>query len=256
MEEVKILDMKLHRVNVLQLLHRITDAAKTKEKLKIFYLNVHAFNIGFKDAYFEQIIGEGDVVFCDGFGVKLAAKILGVPVGERMTPPDWIDDLCNRLSENNFSIFLLGDEPGVAEKCAKKLSERHPKLKIAGTYHGFFEKKGSENERVIQLISEAKPHVTLVGFGMPLQEKWVIENFESVNSHVFITVGALFRWYAKIEKRGPHFFTNNGLEWLWRLFVQPRKVWRRYLIELPVFFGVILKKKFFQSSRYRHVKGI
>jgi N-acetylglucosaminyldiphosphoundecaprenol N-acetyl-beta-D-mannosaminyltransferase len=78
---------------------------------------------------------------------------------------------------------------------------------------------------------------------MPLQEKWVIENFEQLQSHAFIAVGALFRWHAKVEKRGPRLFTDHGLEWLWRLFVQPQKVWRRYLVELPLFFIVIFKKK-------------
>jgi N-acetylglucosaminyldiphosphoundecaprenol N-acetyl-beta-D-mannosaminyltransferase len=244
MEEVRLLDMKIHKVNVPQLLNLIIDAVKEKKKLKVFNLNVHAFCIGFKDFYFKEIINRGDVVFCDGFGVKLGAKILGLSVGERMTPPDWIDELCLKLSENNKSIFLLGDEPGIAEKCAEKFLEKSPRLRISGTHHGFFEKQGSENERVIQQINQARPDVILIGFGMPLQEKWLIENFEQLQSHAFITVGALFRWYSKVEKRGPRLFTDHGLEWLWRLFVQPRKVWRRYLVELPLFFIVIFRKKF------------
>jgi N-acetylglucosaminyldiphosphoundecaprenol N-acetyl-beta-D-mannosaminyltransferase len=244
MEEVRMLDMKIHKVNVSQLLCRIISTIKENKKLKIFYLNVHAFCVGFKNIHFKQIIDKGDIVFCDGFGVKLGAKILGLSLGERMTPPDWIDELCVKLSENNFSIFLLGDEPGVAEKCAKKLLERNSSLKITGSHHGFFNKEGVENEKIIQLINFAKPDVILIGFGMPLQEKWVVENFEKLQTPVFITVGALFRWYAGVEKRGPRLFTNHGLEWLWRLFVQPRKVWKRYVIELPYFFGIVLKKKF------------
>jgi N-acetylglucosaminyldiphosphoundecaprenol N-acetyl-beta-D-mannosaminyltransferase len=243
MEEVRLLDLKIHRTNVPQLLDRIISAIKAREKLKIFHLNVHAFNIAFKNPSFKSAIKDGDIVFCDGFGVKMGARILGIPIGQRMTPPDWIDELCSRLAENNFSVFLLGDEPGVAKKCATKFLEKQPALKIAGTYHGFFTKTGHENENVVNLINESKPDVLLVGLGMPLQEKWITENLSKTNSSVFISVGAMFRWHAQIQKRGPKIFTDNGFEWLWRLFVQPKKVWKRYLIELPRFFIVILGKR-------------
>lgn len=244
MEEVKLLGLKIHKIDTSELLVRIISALKVKEKLRVYHLNVHAFDIAFKNPSFKEVINDGDIIFCDGFGVKLGAKILGKSIGERMTPPDWIDDLCDVLLKNNFSIFLLGDEPGVANLCAEKILEKHPSLKITGAYHGFFNKTGDENEKVVTLINSQAPDVLLIGFGMPLQEKWITDNFKKLDSCVFISVGALFRWYSKVDRRGPKFFTNNGLEWLWRLFVHPRKVWRRYLIELPVFFGVILKKKF------------
>jgi len=250
MEEVRLLGLKMHKINVPQLLERIICAIRKKKKLKIFHLNVHAFDIAFENSSFKNAVNDGDIIFCDGFGVKLGAKILGLSIGERMTPPDWIDNLCDELLKNNFSIFLLGDEPGIAEQCANLFLEKHPALDIKGTHHGFFDKAGPGNEKVIDVINNVKPHVILVGLGMPLQEKWITDNFEKLDSYIFITVGALFRWYSKVERRGPKIFTNNGLEWLWRLFVQPRKVWKRYLVELPGFFVVILKKKFFGTKSF------
>src|SRR4029077_5191921 len=138
-------------------------------------------------------------------GVKIGAGILGLSIGDRMTPPDWIDDLCSVLAKNYYSIYLLGDEPGVAEKCAAVLLEKHPALIIKGTHHGFFDKKGNENVEVIDIINQVAPDVLLIGLGMPLQEKWIAANAGNINSSIFISVGAMFRWIARVEKRAPPF---------------------------------------------------
>jgi N-acetylglucosaminyldiphosphoundecaprenol N-acetyl-beta-D-mannosaminyltransferase len=236
MESVRILDLKIHKTTIDQLIGNIVAGIRESKKLKIFHLNVHAFNVAFKDPDFKNIINNGDLVFCDGFGVKIGAGILGLSIGDRMTPPDWIDNLCSVLEKNYYSIYLLGDEPGVAEKCAAVLLEKHPALNIKGTHHGFFGKEGKENTEVINIINKTTPDVLLVGFGMPLQEKWISANIENINSNVFISVGAMFRWIARVEKRAPLVLASNGFEWLWRLLTQPGKVWKRYTIELFVFF--------------------
>ena len=236
METATILKIKIHKINALELIEKSVNAIRSDQKLKVFHLNVHAFNIAFKDAEFKKIINEGDIVFCDGFGVKAGAKILGLSIGERMTPPDWIDDLCKALAQNNQSVYLLGDEEGIAVRCASKFLEKNPTLKIAGTHHGFFKKEGFENDKVIKRINEANPDVLLVGFGMPLQEKWISANFANIRADIFISVGAMFRWIVGEEKRAPQFLASNGFEGIWRLFTQPGKVWKRYILEVPYFF--------------------
>lgn len=256
MKTVIILELKIHKINHLQLIQQVTESISAGKKLKMFHLNVHAFNVAFKDQGFKKIINEGDLVFCDGIGVKIGAKILGLSIGERMTPPDWIDDLCKALAQNNQSVYLLGDEEGVAEKCALKLIEKTPTLKIAGTHHGFFKKEGKENEEMIKLINNASPDVLLVGFGMPLQEKWISSNLERLNAKVFISVGAMFRWLVGEEKRAPPILASNGFEGVWRLFTQPKKVWKRYIIEVPFFFFKIFRaaaqKKFIAVQTNNH----
>ena len=240
MQSVKILDLKIHKINIGQLIENIIRGIKEGKKMKTFHLNVHAFNVAFKDPDFKNVINDGDLVFCDGFGVKIGAKILGLSIGERMTPPDWIDELCSALAKINYSIYLLGDEPGVAEKCAAVLLEKHPALNIKGAHHGYFDKEGKENAEVINIINRAAPDVLLVGFGMPLQEKWIAANIGNINSSIFISVGAMFRWIARVEKRAPAVLASNGFEWLWRLLTQPSKVWKRYTIEVFVFFFKVL----------------
>ncbi len=240
MQTVEILDIKINKINVAQLLEKIAESIKERKKLKIFYLNVHAFNIAFKDALFKKVINDADLVFCDGVGVKIGAKILGISIGQRMTPPDWIDNLCETLIQQNYSMYLLGDEIGVAEKCAAVLIERHPGLNIKGTHHGFFKKEGVENAEIIRSINEAKSNVLLVGFGMPLQEKWISSNIENIDANIFLSVGAMFRWIAQVEKRAPLILASNGFEGVWRLITQPKKVWRRYILEVPYFFYKII----------------
>lgn len=248
MQSVRILDLKIHKTNIVELIKYIERSIKEKRKTKIFHLNVHAFNVAFKDREFKNVINNGDVVFCDGFGVKMGARILGLSIGQRMTPPDWIDDLCLMLAQNNFSLYLLGDEPGVAEKCATLFLGKHPALKIKGSHHGFFNKEGKENTEMVELINQANPDVILVGFGMPLQEKWIAANAKTMNTKIFISVGAMFRWIAGVEKRAPKVWTSNGFEWLWRLLTQPRKVWKRYTIELLVFFYKIFYATIFRKN--------
>jgi N-acetylglucosaminyldiphosphoundecaprenol N-acetyl-beta-D-mannosaminyltransferase len=242
MKAIEFLGVRIHAIDVDGLLAEIVSRIRSRQKARIFHLNVHAFNITFNDPEFKKVINEADLVFCDGFGVKIGAKMLGHTIGERMTPPDWLDDLCRCLIENNFSVFLLGDEPGVAEKCADTLLSKHPLLKIDGIHHGFFDKAGRGNQQVIDMVNMANPDVLLVGLGMPLQEKWITANFQQLNSTIFLSVGALFRWVSGVDKRAPSVLSSNGFEGVWRLFTQPKKVWKRYIYEVPVFFLRIVRE--------------
>jgi len=247
MGSIELLGVRIDQITKNQVIRLIGQAISNQQKTKVYYANIHAINLANIDPLFKKNLNQGDVVFCDGFGAKLGAWILGHSLGDRMTPPDWIDSLCDHLAEAGYSIFLLGDEHFVAEKCASLLKQRHQKLIVAGTHHGFFLKTGRENEKLIERINAVQPDLLIVGFGMPLQENWIEENASKLNAKVFFAVGALFRWYTGSDKRAPKFFTNNGFEWLFRLIVQPRKVWRRYIIGNPIFFLRILREKISSS---------
>ena len=185
MQTEKLAGIRIDSVGVDDVINKIMTSIEENKKTTLFYLNIHAFYISFKDELFKKILNKGDPVFCDGFGVKIGAKMKGITIGERMTPPDWIDKLCQELSLNGKTLFLLGDEPGVAEGCAKKLLHTHPQLKIVGTFHGFFNKEGEENDAVITMINNSNPDILLIGFGMPLQEKWIDANYHRINTKVF-----------------------------------------------------------------------
>jgi len=118
-------------------------------------------------------------------------------------------------------------------------------LRIVGTYHGYFDKTpGSPgNEAVIQAINAVKPNILIVGFGMPLQERWLMENWDRVEASVALTGGAVFDYVSGDLRRPPCWMTSHGLEWLGRLLIEPRRLWQRYLIGNPLFLWRVLKQR-------------
>jgi N-acetylglucosaminyldiphosphoundecaprenol N-acetyl-beta-D-mannosaminyltransferase len=184
-------------------------------------------------------------VFCDGFGVKLAAGILGMGAIERFTPPDWFPRLAELCVREGFRLYLLGAQPGTAHQAAASLSQRHPGLNIVGTGHGYFDKRvGSpENQAVLENIRAAKPHILIVGFGMPAQERWISENWDDLTANVILPVGAAIDYLAGSIPRAPAWMTGHGLEWLGRLVIEPRRLWKRYLVGNPLFFWRVFKQR-------------
>lgn len=252
MESIEFLGLHLTNLHLEELLHSISQALLDKKKLLIGYVNIYAVNLAEESMAFRDAMNKMDIVFCDGFGVKVGASLLGLHIKERFTPPDFIDDVMKCVIETQGSVFLLGANPGVAEKAANTLQQRNPSLVIAGNHHGYFNKQQNhpESKAVVEMINRSKTAVLLIGFGMPAQEQWLMENQAELNVPVVMTVGALFDTLSGELHRAPRFLTDHGLEWLSRLVTEPRRLWRRYLIGIPQFFWKILKKRFGQN----HIK--
>ena len=194
-------------------------------------------------------------MYCDGFGVKLAARLTGQRLPDRMTPPDWIDALLERFASEGISVFLVGDEPGVAEACADAIRRNHPGVEVAGTHHGFFEVGSNEDLGLVRSINESSPAVVLVGMGMPRQERWIDQNLDKLDVSLCLPVGALFRWYAGVERRAPSWITSNGLEWLGRLVAHPVRHFRRYVVGLPLFLERVIFWARSERSRLKREPG-
>jgi N-acetylglucosaminyldiphosphoundecaprenol N-acetyl-beta-D-mannosaminyltransferase len=231
-----------------ELVKVILTLAKNKDKKKIYYINLNALNMAYSCPRFRSSLSDAHLVFCDGIGVRMAAALLGQELNHRNTPPDWLDELANIATGMGVSLFLLGDEKGVALRTARIMSDRHPRLRIVGTHHGFFEKTGSENDSVVSKINADAPHILLVGMGMPVQEFWIDENIDRLNAKVYLPVGAAFRWYSGVEKRAPRWITDNGFEWLSRLISHPIKLYKRYVIGNQIFFMRLAKTILFKRK--------
>ena len=202
--------------------------------------------------WYKEFINRSDLVFCDGFGVLLGAKICGCGVKSehRMTCPDYIENLALACELENASLYLLAGKPGVIEKAIAKLKVVAPNLDIKG-HHGYFHKSGVENEYVIDEINQFKPDVLYIGFGMPLQERWIIDNFDQINAKVFLPLGACLDFYTGVVNRGPTWMTDRGLEWLSRLGTEPQRLWQRYVVGNPLFFFRLLKERFTKRFKKR-----
>ncbi|MDQ3376413.1 MAG: WecB/TagA/CpsF family glycosyltransferase, partial [Actinomycetota bacterium] len=211
----------------------------------VLNVNAHCLNLLHEDEGLRDFFAAADVVFCDGAGVRLAARMLGDRLPGRITYADWLPRLAALAEERGFSLFFLGARPGVAEEASARLRRSHPDLKIVGVRHGFFDHRvgSTENEAVVAEINAARPDVLFLGLGMPLQERWLMENHRRLDVGVALTGGAVFDYASGRLRRGPRLLTDNGFEWLARLLVEPRRLWRRYLLGNPLFLARVLAQR-------------
>ncbi len=240
-EEVIVLDTRFHKVTVQELIEYVIKGAKIEEKTIVGNVNVRAMNLAFELPWYRNFCNNANLVFCDGFGVLLGAKLHGYSVESvhRMTCPDYIEDLALACEKEDVSLFLLAGQPGVVDKAIAKFRAIAPNLRVEG-HHGYFEKSGEGNDAVIDKINKFKPGVLYIGFGMPLQERWILDNLERVEARVFLPLGACLDFYTGSVRRGPRWMTDRGLEWLTRLTTQPLRLWERYLIGNTLFFYRVL----------------
>lgn len=243
MDKVNILGVQVDVIDRPQLLTEIDRLAAARRPALVNNVNVHACNLAFSDPEFREILNASEVVFCDGFGVKLGAAMLGKKLGTRMTPPDWIDDLFRLCTERRYLLYFVGDTSQVVQQFVRAVKQRHPAIRIAGSHDGFFSIGDDADSRLIGEMNRLKPDLILTGMGMPLQEKWAWAAKQRIGKGVIIATGALFRWYTGVETRAPRWITQNGFEWLARLLRSPRRHFKRYVIGLPLFVVRILKQR-------------
>lgn len=234
--------LPVHPLRLRELLAWIEAALGRSGPAVVFYANVYAANLIHSDAAFRAAYDLADVVFCDGQGLRVGGAILGQPLPERFTPPDWVDRLAAVCAARGTGVFLLGGRPGVAAEAAARLRSRHRGLRVSA-YHGYFLGEPGGEAAALAAIRAFGPGLLLVGMGMPLQERWVAARRAELAVPVVITVGALFDYLAETVARGPRWLTDNGFEWLCRLVVEPRRLWRRYLIGNPAFFLRVLRQR-------------
>ncbi|HJQ30278.1 MAG TPA: WecB/TagA/CpsF family glycosyltransferase, partial [Rubrobacter sp.] len=232
---VDVLGVGVDQMSVEELQEETKRLAKSGEGGLILNVNAHCLNLCYDDPALRKFFNSADVVFCDGAGVMLAARLLGRRIPARITYADWTWRLAAFAEAEGLSLFLLGARPGVAEEAARRLKARHPALDIRGVRHGYFDHAAGspENETVLTEIKVARPDILLVGLGMPLQEIWLMENRHRIDAGVALTGGAVFDYVSGGLRRGPRLLTDNGFEWLARLFIEPRRLWRRYLLGNP-----------------------
>ena len=253
-KHVRLLDTKLSLCNRDQLLGEIERATAADHKTVVLSANVHAFNLCCQEDWLRAYYNAADLVRLDGAGVRLGCRILGHDPPPRMTWADFAWDLAAYAEPSGLTLFLLGARPGVAEKAAAQLKTRFPDLRVVGTHHGYFDKIPgcAENKAVIEQINAVGPDILIVGFGMPLQERWLMENWERIDAHVALTGGAVFDYISGELRRAPRWMTDHGLEWLGRLIIEPGRLWRRYLIGNPLFILRVLHQRI-AGARSDHV---
>jgi N-acetylglucosaminyldiphosphoundecaprenol N-acetyl-beta-D-mannosaminyltransferase len=210
----------------------------------VLNVNAHCLNLCYEDAALRDSLNGADVVFCDGAGVMLAARILGGRIPARITYAAWIWRLADFAAAEDFSLYFLGARPGVAQEAARRLRECYPGLRVVGVHHGYFDHSAgsAENEAILEEINATAPDILLVGLGMPLQEIWLTQNRHRLIAGVALSGGAVFDYASRRVRRGPRLLTEHGFEWLTRLLREPRRLWRRYLLGNPLFLLRVMRQ--------------
>jgi len=223
-----------------ELLRTISSWASEGKARRVMYVNAHVVNQSRRTPGLGEALRRADLVYCDGYGVRLAARVLDLPVPHRMTGADWIWGLAALCELSGQPLYLLGSEPPIAREAAARLRRWYPSLDVVGAHHGFFELGSPHHQRVIEDIKAHRPSIVLVGMGTPKQELWVDRYAGELNGAVVWTVGALFDYVSGHMPRAPRWLADNGLEWIFRLAIEPQRMWRRYLLGNPVFLKRVL----------------
>lgn len=237
-----IFDIPIDLAQPAELLRTISGWASERRTRRVMYVNAHVVNQSRATPGLGTALRNADLVYCDGYGVRLAARVLNMPVPHRMTGADWIWGLATLCERSDQPIYLLGSEPPIAREAAARLRRWYPQLDVVGAHHGFFDLDSPHNERVIEDINAHGPAIVLVGMGTPKQELWVDRYADRLDGAVVWTVGALFDYVSGHMPRAPRWLADNGLEWIFRLAIEPQRMWRRYLLGNPVFLSRVLSE--------------
>ena len=241
-KRVNILGIKFDDISFREAEAVILKTFREKSYLSIFTPNPEIALASQNDSSLQTMINSSGLILADGIGILIASRILGTPLRERVTGIDFGEMILNIANQNKLRIFLLGGKEGVAKTAAERINQKHSDLTICGTHHGYFKKKGEKNDALVKEIAAASPDIIFVCFGFPEQERWICENCASIPSLKLSAGlgGALDVWSGNV-RRSPKILQRVGLEWLWRMIIQPKRL--RILFHIPIFFAKVFSQK-------------
>lgn len=197
------------------------------------YLNAHCSNLAERNPSYGETLRRFDIVYPDGQGLVWGARKRGINLPERVNAGDFIVDFCRKAAREGLQIYLLGSYPGLAEKTADRWRQQAPGLHIVGTQDGFFE--AAQEDARVQAINASGADLLIVGMGSPKQEAFALRNAAHLRVGAIWCVGALFEYFSDKRWRAPVWMRRIGLEWLFRLAMEPRRLWKRYIVGNALF---------------------
>jgi len=236
--KLDILYVEISKVDYSDILISIKNIFLVGKQIVITGANVNTINLALEKLKFREVLSKFNLVHPDGIGVFLASKFLYGKNGfsKRITGSDFYIELIKESLKNNWSFFFFGD----TDETLSKISKANPDLYVKGFCNGF----NFNNDKLIKDINTAKPDILIVGLGSPKQEDWIVTNRDNVNAKVIVAVGDGIKVFAGTKKRGTKLVRILGLEWFVRLINEPKRLWKRYLIGIPLFIFRILYYKF------------
>lgn len=201
---------------------------------------MHGVMAAHRDARLREVFKSVDLFALDGILMILVARLRGFKIRKSETGPDLLWEFARTASVKGYTNYFYGDEEPVLKRLEERLKCKFPNLNIVGHRSPPFRQLTPEEDAAdLEAINQAAPDVLWVGLGMPRQEQWIFEHREHLRTAVAMGAGAAFKFVSGDVSRGPSLLRNLGFEWLWRLLSEPKRIWRRVLIDAPQFIGLV-----------------
>ncbi len=198
-----------------------------------------------KDSEFKEVYDNASLILTDGKPLLWIAKMKGTPIKEKVSGSDLFPKMCKLASEKGYRIFILGAAEGIAAKAEQNLKDKYPGLQISGTYSPpfGFEKDKNEVNKILDMVNNAKTDILAVALGSPKGEKFLFHIRERLDAALSISIGATIDFEAGNVKRAPKWMANHGLEWLFRITQDPKRLFKRYWKDAISIIPIIRKYK-------------
>jgi len=259
---VEMFGLRFEAVILVDAAHMIVAAIRSGRKVFVVTPNVDHIVQFQTDLVAYKIFQQSDFIFADGMPLVWLSRI--IPKGSlpgRVTGNDLLPELCKEASKIGLRVAFIGGKSGTPERAGENMMKRFPGLIVAGSYcpPWGFEIDSKETDHIINLINIWKPDILFLGVGTPKQEKWAYDNKDRLSTKAILCVGAALGYAAGMIPRAPLLFQRLGFEWLWRMFLEPKRLWKRYLLRDPQFFLLAIKEvfhiwiSFINSLKDKHV---
>jgi N-acetylglucosaminyldiphosphoundecaprenol N-acetyl-beta-D-mannosaminyltransferase len=236
-----ILGVSVSAINMIQTIEAIDRWICQREQHYVCVTGVHGIMESQRDAKLKQIHNNAGLVTPDGMPLVWLSRLQGLPWVERVYGPDLMLAVCQHSVLTKYRHYFYGGDQGVAETLVSRLRQQFPGLQVAGSWSPPFRAlTPAEDEEIVQRINRAEPDIVWVGLSTPKQEYWMHEHLGRLSAPVMVGVGAAFDFHAGVKKQAPRWMRRSGLEWSFRLMSEPRRLWRRYLINNPAFLWLLL----------------
>ncbi len=242
---VTILGVEIDALTMTEAIAVFQQLIARRQPSVVYSLNVDICMKVQRDIELSAIFRAADLILVDGTPMIWAARFLGTPLPGRVSGSDFVPAFCGVAAREGYRLFLLGAAPGVADRAKDWLELQNPGLKIVGTYAPplGFEHDEIENARIVDIVTNTTPDVLFVAFGAPKEQKWLFRFRNDLQVPVSMGVGSTFDYLAGRLKRAPMWMQRAGLEWMFRLAQEPRRLWRRYLVEDPPFVYHVISQR-------------
>jgi N-acetylglucosaminyldiphosphoundecaprenol N-acetyl-beta-D-mannosaminyltransferase len=240
-ERTNVLGIGISAINIPITLRVVEEWISDTASHYICITPVHSVMMCQDESELRQIFNASGLTTPDGMPLVWISRLKGHKHVSRVYGPDLMLALCEHSIDPGYRHYFYGGAEGVPEKLAVALQHRYPGLQVVGAYSPPFRALTSEEDaQIVEMLNQAEPDIVWVGLGAPKQERWMASHLDRLNASVLIGVGAAFDFHTGRKPQAPGWMQRNGLEWLFRLLTEPKRLWKRYLYNNPRFIALIL----------------